>query len=72
VAYGIEADCDVCPYDEGAMTLMDYRTNYFSSREEEVRRPAIILDAGGTEGMVALALLLTCVLCGAWEGCGHA
>jgi hypothetical protein len=29
VAYGIEAEVDVCPYAEDAMTLMDYRTDYF-------------------------------------------
>lgn len=38
VAYGIEAECDVCPYDEDAMTLMDYRTDYFGGDAEgEVR-----------------------------------
>ncbi len=31
VAYGIEAECDVCPYAEDAMTLMDYRTDYFGA-----------------------------------------
>lgn len=36
VAYGIECECDVCPYDENAMTLMDYRTDYFASAQDEV------------------------------------
>lgn len=41
VAYGIEAECDVCPYDEDAMTLMDYRTDYCGSdAEAEVRAVA--------------------------------
>lgn len=36
VAYGIEAEVDVCPYAEEAMTLMDYRTNYLSKPDDLV------------------------------------
>lgn len=44
VAYGIECECSICPYNEDAMTLMDYRTNYFSDASDEVR-------CGGERGM---------------------
>lgn len=36
VAYGIDCTCTRFPYDEDAMTLMDYRTDYFGDPVEEV------------------------------------
>ena len=35
IAYGVESICDHYPYDENAMLLMDYRTNYAKTEEEE-------------------------------------
>jgi hypothetical protein len=47
IAYGIECEVNVCPYEEDAMTLMDYRTNYASNPTAEVRARQ---KEGGREG----------------------
>lgn len=42
----------MCPYDENAMTLMDYRTDYLSRPDDVVRQPSSLMDrkAGREEG----------------------
>lgn len=72
MAYGIEAEVDVCPYDENAMTLMDYRTDYLSRPDDVVRQQSSLMDrkAGREEGgrPGSRAKLMHVYVCVCWLG----